>query len=165
MQNWLLELFGSRELNALFWLANASTVPFWVLMIFYPDSRLAKGICRLWLAPPILGFFYLYLLYLANDLTGLPELRDLEAKSVRRFWNHPVLFIALWMHKLVMDLFVGIWIARFAALKRWEIQFELILIWLLGPVGMAAFAIRYWIASAISWRQRDSGKKAKRRSG
>lgn len=153
MQVWLLEFFGSRELNTLFWLATASTAPFWLLMIGWPSSRVTRLVCRLWLAPPLLGVFYAYLLFLADDLTGLPRLQGVEMRNVRSYWAHPILFIALWMHRLVVDLFVGVWISRFGRAKAWEIRIELILVWLLGPIGMAVFAVRYWIAKAVSLRR------------
>ncbi len=150
MAIWLVEYFGSRELNTLFWIATASSAPFWLLMLLAPRSRATAALCRLWLAPPLLGVFYLYLFYLANDVTGLPRLEGVEMKSVRRFWAHPILFIALWMHRLAMDLFVGIWISRFGRFRGWEVRVELVLVWLLGPVGALVFAGRYWIAAAVS---------------
>ncbi|MDQ8180741.1 ABA4-like family protein [Pelagicoccus sp. SDUM812005] len=155
MAIWLVEYFGSRELNTLFWVATASSAPFWLLMLVWPRSRLTNTLCRLWLAPPLLGVFYLYLFYLAYDVTGLPRLEGVEMKNVRRFWAHPILFIALWMHRLTMDLFVGIWISRFARFRGWEVRFELVLVWLLGPIGTLFFAARYWVATLIGkWRSR-----------
>ena len=147
MTVWLVEFFGSRELNVLFWIATASSAPFWLLMLLLPRSQATRWLCRLWLAPPLLGLFYLYLFYLANDVTGLPDLKGVEMRKVRRYWAHPILFIALWMHRLTMDLFMGIWIARFARHRAWNVRFELLLVWVAGPVGALAFAIRYWIAS------------------
>lgn len=99
--------------------------------------------------------FYIYLLYLANDLTGLPKLQGIEMKNMRRFWSHPILFIALWMHRLAMDLFVGIWIARFARFRAWEVRLELLLVWLLGPIGAMVFAVRYWVASVLVKLRRE----------
>ncbi|MDQ8205276.1 abscisic acid-deficient protein Aba4 family protein [Pelagicoccus sp. SDUM812003] len=146
MKVWLVEFFGSRELNYLFWVATLATTPFWLLMLFWPKSRAARWLCQLWVGPPLLGVFYLYLLYLADDLTGLPVLDGVEMKSVRRYWAHPILFIALWMHRLAVDLFVGIWIARFGRARNWEVRGELVLVWLAGPIGMLVFAGRYWLA-------------------
>ena len=149
MNVWLVEFFGSRELNTLFWIATASSAPFWILMIACPQAAITRAVCRLWLAPPLLGLFYLYLLYLTNDITGIPKLQGVEMKNVRRFWAHPILFIALWMHRLAMDLFVGIWIARFARLQAWEVRIELLLVWLFGPIGAMVFAVRYWVATLL----------------
>ncbi|EDY81015.1 hypothetical protein VDG1235_632 [Verrucomicrobiia bacterium DG1235] len=159
MNIWLVEFFGSKELNTLFWLATASSAPFWVLMLGWPRSRVTHAVCRLWLAPPLLGLFYLYLLWLANDITGLPRLDGVEMKNVRRFWAHPILFIALWMHRLAMDLFVGIWISRFARLRSWEVRLELLLVWLAGPFGALVFAVRYWVATILARVRRVSDEK------
>lgn len=161
MTVWLVEYFGNKELNTLFWIATASSAPFWMLMLFAPRSQATAVICRLWLAPPLLGVFYLYLFYLANDVTGLPRLDGVEMKSVRRFWAHPILFIALWMHRLAMDLFVGIWISRFARFRSWDVRIELLLVWLLGPIGVMVFAARYWAAALWGkWRSRNEDSPA-----
>ncbi|MBK1879210.1 abscisic acid-deficient protein Aba4 family protein [Pelagicoccus mobilis] len=157
MSTWMVEFWGSEELNLLFWIATASSAPFWVLMLVWPKAKVTRVLCRLWLAPPLLGLFYLYLLYLANDVTGLPKLEGVEMKNVRRFWAHPILFIALWMHRLVMDLFVGIWIARFARFRAWEVRIELLLVWLLGPLGAMVFAVRYWISVLLGKIERKRG--------
>lgn len=154
MPVWLLEIFGNRALNQLFWLATAVSAPFWLLMIGFPHARVTRLVCRQWLAPPLLGLFYGYLFYLAYRITGLPELEDVGMKSVRRFWGHPILFIALWMHRLTMDLFVGIWIHRFAEGRRWDVRLELILVWIGGPIGAFVFALRYWFARAMAWRRK-----------
>lgn len=159
MNIWLVEYFGSKELNTLFWITTASSAPFWLLMIFWPRSRVTAALCRLWLAPPLLGACYLYLLYLADDVTGLPRLDGVEMKNVRKFWAHPILFIALWMHRMAMDLFVGIWISRFGRFRGWEVRFELLLVWLLGPVGAMVFAVRYWAAALVS-RYRKAQEKS-----
>lgn len=155
MNIWLIEFFGNKELNTLFWIATGSSAPFWILMICFPRAVVTRAVCRLWLAPPLLGVLYLYLLYLANDLTGLPKLEGVEMKNVRRFWAHPILFIALWMHRLAMDLFVGIWISRFARFRTWEVRFELLLVWLFGPIGAMVFAVRYWVATVLSKFRRE----------
>jgi len=149
MNVWLVEVFGNKELNTLFWVATASSAPFWLMMLLLPKAAVTRMVCRLWIAPPLLGLFYLYLLYLANDITGIPRLEGVEMKNVRRFWAHPILFIALWMHRLAMDLFVGIWIARFARFRSWEVRIELLLVWLAGPAGVMAFAARYWVSALL----------------
>lgn len=146
MTIWLVEFLGSRELNALFWIATASSAPFWLLMLFLPNSGATRWLCRLWVAPPLLGLYYLYLFYLANDVTGLPDLKGVDMRNVRKYWAHPILFIALWMHRLTMDLFVGIWIARFGRYRGWNVKVELLLVWLTGPLGATVFAVRYWVA-------------------
>jgi hypothetical protein len=76
-----------------------------------------------------------------------------------RFWALLILLIALWMHRLAMDLFVGICIARF---RGWEVRFELALGWLFGPLGTLVFAARYGVAViAGKWRSRRRASLAR----
>ncbi|MEM9160080.1 MAG: ABA4-like family protein, partial [Verrucomicrobiota bacterium] len=141
--------FGNRELNRLFWAATLSTAPVWSLMLLFPRSKVARFLCREWIAPPAMGVVYVYLFYLAQNITGLPRIDDVEMTSVRKFWSHPILFIALWMHRMTLDLFVGISMYRLGRYRKREVRLELALTWLLGPVGMMVFAIRYWIAESL----------------
>lgn len=156
MKTWLVEVFANGQLNRLFWLTTACSAPFWVMMIGFPQTSWTRRLCRLWLAPPLLGAAYVYLLYLAYTITGVPEVQDVEMKTVRRFWGHPILFIALWMHRMALDLFVGTWIYQFGRVRGWNVRVELALVWIAGPAGVAAFAARYWIMLFLV-RTRRSG--------
>ena len=44
---------------------------------------------------------------------------------------------------------IGIWIARFARFRSWEVRIELLLVWLVGPAGVMAFAARYWVSALL----------------
>ncbi|MCZ6673913.1 MAG: DUF4281 domain-containing protein [Verrucomicrobia bacterium] len=145
MPVWIVELFGEARLNLLFWIITASTAPFWVLMIFFGQVRWVKSICHPWLVPPLLGGLHIYSLYLLFTITSVPEVPEASMKGVREFWFQPFLFLSLWAHRMILDLFCGMMLNRAKGGQSWAGKVSLLLIWILGPIGLMIFAARYWI--------------------
>ena len=145
MPVWIVEFFGEARLNYLFWSITASTAPFWVLMIVFGRYRWVKNLCHPWLVPPLLGGIYIYCIFLVFTVTSTPEVPDATMKGVRAFWTHPFLFMALWTHRMIFDLFCGMMLSRQEEGQGIAGKLSLLLIWILGPIGLMAFAIRYWV--------------------
>lgn len=144
MSVWIVELFGEARLNNLFWLISLSTAPFWLIMLLFGKYNWAKSLCHPWLIPPLLGGLYLYCIYLLFTVTAAPEVPEVTLKGIRKFWNHPFLFMALWAHRVIIDLFCGMMLNRTQEGHGRAGKLSLLLVWLLGPIGLMVFAIRYW---------------------
>ncbi len=142
MPVWVIELFGSQQLNQAFWLINGMVAPFWILMILFPYNKWIRWICHPFFVPALLGLFYLYLVYLLITVTGIPPLAGLEVRALRRFMDHPIVFLVIWAHYMTVDLFLGMAIYQHAVRRRITVPFELILSWLFGPAGLVAYMIR-----------------------
>ena len=155
---WIVELFGEARLNLLFWIITGSTAPFWVMMIFFGRYHWVKQFCHPWLIPPLMGGLYLYCIYMLFTVTASPEVPDATMKSMRLFWSHPFLFMALWAHRMIFDLFCGMMLNRTKEGEGWTGKLSLLLIWLLGPIGLMIFAVRYW----ASFNERLPKKKQRK---
>ena len=141
----LLATFFTIEMIYL-WL-NIGIIPFWIILLFFPQSK----ICGLFVTSIfpilILGSVYFYLLYyfLASgyDLSenfslylGLYYLRDL-------FENEFFLMI-FWVHFLAMNLFCGSWILRDSQklyMSKFLVFFPIVITYFVGPIGVFI----YWI--------------------
>ena len=141
----LLQTFFTIEMIYL-WL-NVGIIPFWIILLFFPQSK----ICGLFVTSIfpilILGSVYFYLLYyfLASgyDLSenfslylGLYYLRDL-------FENEFFLMI-FWVHFLAMNLFCGSWILRDSQklyMSKFLVFFPIVITYFVGPIGVFI----YWI--------------------
>ena len=145
MPVWIVEFFGEARLNQLFWIITASTAPFWVLMLFYGQRSWVKAVCHPWLVPPLLGGLHLYTLYLLLTITRAPEVPDVTMKGIREFWMQPFLFLSLWAHRVILDLFCGMMLNRTKEGEGMAGKLSLLLIWLLGPIGLMVFGLRYWL--------------------
>ena len=141
----LLATFFTIEMIYL-WL-NIGVIPFWLILLFFPQSK----ICGLFVTSIfpilILGSVYFYLLYyfLASGYDfsenfslymGLYYLRDL-------FENELFLMI-FWIHFLAMNLFCGSWILRDSQklyMSKFLVFFPIVITYFVGPIGVFI----YWI--------------------
>ena len=137
--------------------ANWGVIPFWLLLIFFPNYQITNFFVQSIIAPLLLGAGYAYLSYtvfidgkifdgfeLYNGIDGLYSM----------FANETLLLI-FWLHFLSISLFVGAWIVRDS--KRFFIPKivtipSLILTYFSGPIGLAVYwFIRIFFAKKISF--------------
>jgi hypothetical protein len=142
MPVWMVELFGSAQLNRAFWMMNLAVTPFWLAMILFPGNELVRKLSHPFFVPALLGLVYLYAVYLLVTVTGIPPLAGLELKAMRNFVNHPLVFLVVWAHYLAVDLFLGMSIYRDAAARKIPVPVELVLCWIFGPLGLMAYVLR-----------------------
>jgi hypothetical protein len=142
MPVWVIELFGNAELNRAFWMMNFAVMPFWALMIFLPRQRWVQTLSNPFFVPVLFGLVYLYAIYLLVNITGVPPLAGLEVRAMRKFVDHPLVFLVVWAHYLAVDLFLGMTIFQDATRRKILVPLELLLCWVLGPLGLLAYVLR-----------------------
>ena len=138
------------------WL-NIGIIPFWLMLIFFPNSKLGSIFVSSIFPIFILGAVYIYILYnfllidynFLNNFNlylGINELKDL-------FSNHEFLII-FWIHFLAINLFCGSWMSRDAnrlLISKYIIFFPLIITYFIGPLGVFIYwIIRIFYAKKIS---------------
>ena len=138
------------------WL-NIGVIPFWLMLIFFPNSKLGSIFVSSIFPIFILGAVYIYILYNFllidyhflknfNLYLGINELKDL-------FYNHEFLII-FWIHFLAINLFCGSWMSRDAnrlLISKYIIFFPLIITYFIGPLGVFIYwIIRIFYAKKIS---------------
>ena len=128
------------------WL-NFGVLPFWLILIFFPQSK----ICKIFISSifPIIIFslIYSYLIYIIfkdeYDFLGNFSLYVKFANLLSLFENSYFL-ILFWIHFLAINLFCGGWMVndyqKFNMPKA-LIFFPLILTYFVGPLGIFV----YWI--------------------
>ena len=150
-----IAIFFSIEMIYL-WL-NIGVIPFWFILIFFPQSK----ICGLFVTSIfpflILGSIYIYLFYyffnsgydffeFFNLYLGLYELGDL--------YENEAFLILFWLHFLSINLFCGSWIVRDSQklyISKFLIVFPLIITYFIGPLGIFIYwLIRIFFAKRIS---------------
>ena len=150
-----IAIFFSIEMIYL-WL-NIGIIPFWVILIFFPQSK----ICGLFVTSIfpflILGSIYIYLFYyffnsgydffeFFNLYLGLYKLGDL--------YENEAFLILFWLHFLSINLFCGSWIVRDSQklyISKFLIVFPLIITYFIGPLGIFIYwLIRIFFAKRIS---------------
>lgn len=141
MPAWMIETFGNRDMTLLFWGLALAPAPWWVAMIFLPPGRSVERWASPWVWP---GLFTVPVVLLLGKLLeyGASPPAEVDYAGARTFLQHPLVFLMLWAGYQAGILFVGMSVYREARRVGIRASVELLLVWLLGPVGLAVFAVR-----------------------
>ena len=150
-------LLNLLTLENIYLIANWGIVPFWLLLIVFPNHQVTNFFIQSIIVPLLLGTGYVYLsynIYLDGNILGGFELyRGLDG-LYSMFANESLLLI-FWLHFLAISLFAGAWIVRDARkffIPKIVIIPSLILTYLTGPVGLVFYwFIRIFFAKKISF--------------
>jgi hypothetical protein len=132
-------------------LVNLLVLPVWACMILFPRLRFTqKLVTAYWYYLALAG---LYLLFLMVAIVTAAEGFGFDFATLQRAVASEWGFVAVWTHLVIFDLFVGVWIFRDA--KYWGVNptWCLVLTFLAGPLGLAAY---------ILWRQRKARNERER---
>ena len=128
------------------WL-NIGVLPFWLILVFFPQSQICKVFITSIFPFIILSFAYGYLTYLffnqGYDFISNFELY-LGLDSISNLFNDKSFLILFWTHFLSINLFCGGWIANDSqkfGINKIILFFPLIITYFIGPIGL----ILYWI--------------------
>ena len=137
-------------------IANWGIIPFWLLLIFFPNYQITNFLSQSVIAPLLLATGYIYLSYTiyneGNIFDGFELYSGLD--GLYSMFANEVLLLIFWLHFLAISLFVGAWIVRDS--KRYLIPKivtipSLILTYFTGPVGLVIYwFFRIFFAKKIS---------------
>ncbi len=138
------------------WL-NFGVLPFWFVLIFFPQSRISGLLASSIFPFIILGYVYIYLIYQFFS-EGYDFLQNFELYL--NFYNLANLFeneeflILFWTHFLSINLFCGAWIVRDSQkyfMSKYLNFIPLVVTYFVGPVGIVLYwIIRIFFAKKIS---------------
>ena len=128
------------------WL-NIGVIPFWLMLIFLPNSKLGSIFVSSIFPIFILSGAYIFIIYKSylgsydfyNNFSlylGINNLSDL-------FTNKEFIII-FWIHFLAINLFCGSWMSRDASkllITKYIMFFPLVITYFIGPLGIFI----YWI--------------------
>ena len=138
------------------WL-NIGVIPFWMVLIFLPNSKLGSFFVSSIFPIFILSGAYIFIIYKsylgAYDFDsnfslylGIDNLSDL-------FSNQEFL-IVFWIHFLAINFFCGSWMSRDGSrllISKYLMFFPLITTYLVGPLGVFIYwIIRMFYAKKVS---------------
>ena len=137
--------------------ANWGVIPFWLLLIFFPNYQITNFFVQSIIAPLLLGAGYAYLSYMVfidgNIFDGFELYNGID--GLYSMFANETLLLIFWLHFLSISLFVGAWIVRDS--KRFFIPKivtipSLILTYFSGPIGLAVYwFFRIFFAKKISF--------------
>ena len=137
-------------------IANWGVIPFWLLLIFFPNHKLTSFFTQSVIAPLLLAIGYAYLSYAiyleGNLLDGFELYNGLD--GLYSMFANEVLLLIFWLHFLAISLFAGAWIVRDS--KRYFIPKAItipsvILTYFTGPIGLVIYwFMRIFFAKKVS---------------
>ena len=150
------DLLNFLNYENIYLIANWGVIPFWLLLIFFPNYQITNFLSQSVIAPLLLATGYIYLSYTiyheGNIFDGFELYSGLD--GLYSMFANEVLLLIFWLHFLAISLFVGAWIVRDS--KRYLIPKivtipSLILTYFTGPVGLVIYwFFRIFFAKKIS---------------
>ena len=126
---------------------NLGVLPFWFILIVFPQSHLSRIFVTSIFPFIILSGVYIFILYksylIGYDFDGNFSLYLGLSKLSRLFEDHLYIMI-FWTHFIAINLFIGGWIVKDSqkfAINKVLMAVPLIVTYLIGPLGL----ILYWI--------------------
>ena len=138
------------------WL-NFGILPFWLVLIFFPQSSICKYLVTSIFPYLILSILYVYLIFdnyqneynfLANFnlYMGIDELTNL--------FNNEAFLITFWVHFLAVNLFCGSWIVKDSlklTMHKLFVLIPLLITYFIGPLGLLIYwMLRIFFAKRLS---------------
>ena len=126
---------------------NIGVLPFWILIIFFPQSHLCKYLATSIFPIFLLSAAYIFILFKAYlgsfDFANNFSLY-LGLSSVSELFRDDYYLLMFWTHFVAVNLFIGGWILNDAQklyVNKILLAFPLIVTYLIGPIGIFI----YWI--------------------
>lgn len=138
--------------DTVYTLINAAVLPFWLLLLVAPHSRVTNLAVHSGLVPILLGAVYVFYL-LTSIIGGGAEGASMNSlQGLLIVFSDPDTLVGAWSHYLIFDLFVGAWLVRDAKrqnIHHLAIVIPLTLTLMAGPLGLALY-----LAIRGIWRRR-----------
>ena len=126
---------------------NLGVLPFWLILFFFPQSKICKIFTTSIFPIFIFSLIYLYIIYLIfrYDYDFLNNFRlYLGMKELSNLFSDNSFLILFWIHVLAINLFCGAWIVN--DYQKYNISkilmfFPILITYFIGPLGIFV----YWI--------------------
>ena len=144
-----ISAFFSTEMIYL-WL-NLGVIPFWVILIFFPQSKICNYIVVSIFPFFLLSLVYSYLLYLFY-MTGYNYNQNfslyLGLDNLRSLFSENAFLLLFWIHFLGVNLFCGCWIVKDSQkfnISKYVNFVPLFITYFIGPIGL----FLYWLIRVV----------------
>ena len=154
MINDLIDILSYQNI---YLIANWGIIPFWLLLIFFPNHGVTNFFVQSIVAPFLLAGAYGFIAYNifleGNTLDGFELYSGLD--GLYSMFANEAFLLVFWIHFLAISLFLGAWISRDSQrymVPRLFVIISLILTYFSGPVGLLIYwFIRIFFAKKISF--------------
>ena len=151
------QIYNYFTIEMLYYWVNLGVMPFWLILIFFPQSHICRYLVTSIFPIFVLSGAYVFMLYKSYiysfDFYGNFELY-LGIESISGLFSDKTFLMMFWIHFISINLFTGGWIVRDSqkfAINKILIIIPLIIIYLIGPLGIFVYwLIRIFHAKSIN---------------
>ena len=141
------QIYNYFTIKILYYWVNFGVLPFWLILIFFPQSNL----CRYFVTSifPILLLSGAYIFMLYKSYLGSYEFLSnfdlyLNISYLSNLFSNENFLIIFWIHFVSINLFTGGWIVKDSqkfGISKIILFLPLVITYLIGPLGI----LIYWI--------------------
>ena len=151
------QIYTYFTIETLYMWINLGVLPFWFVLIVFPQSHLSRILVTSIFPFFILSGVYIFILYksylIGYDFDGNFTLYLGLSELSRLFEDHLYIMI-FWTHFIAINLFIGGWIVKDSqkfSINKVLLAIPLIVIYFIGPIGLFLYwIIRIFYAKRIS---------------
>ena len=151
------QIYTYFTIETLYMLVNLGVLPFWFILIIFPQSHLSRIFVTSIFPFFILSGVYIFVLY-KSYLTGYDFDSNftlyLGLNELSRLFEDHLYIMIFWTHFIAINLFIGGWIVKDSqkfSINKVLMTVPLIVTYLIGPIGLFLYwLIRIFYAKRIS---------------
>ncbi len=141
------EIYNYFTVEMLYYWVNLGVLPFWLILIFFPQSNLSKYFITSIFPIFILSGAYIFVLY-KSYLNSYDFINNfslyLGINKLSNLFDDKSYLMMFWIHFISINLFTGGWIVKDSnkfSINKIFLAIPLIITYLIGPIGL----LLYWL--------------------
>ena len=141
------QIYNFFTVEMLYFWVNLGVLPFWLILIFFPNSKFCKIFVTSIFPTFILSGAYIFMLY-KSYISSYDFISNfnlyLGIDNLLSLFSYKTFLLMFWIHFVSINLFVGGWIVRDSQkllMNKLLVILPLIITYLIGPLGLFI----YWI--------------------
>ena len=151
------EIYNYFTVEMLYYWVNLGVLPFWFILIFFPQSKLSKYFITSIFPILILSGAYIFILY-KSYLNSYDFVNNfslyLGIDKLSNLFEDNFYLMIFWIHFISINLFTGGWIVNDSqkfSVNKILLAIPLIVTYLIGPIGLFLYwLIRIFYAKNLS---------------
>tara|TARA_B100001113_G_scaffold311209_1_gene274919 strand:+ start:113 stop:586 length:474 start_codon:yes stop_codon:yes gene_type:complete len=141
------EIYNYFTIEMLYHWVNLGVLPFWIILIFFPQSNLSRYFATSIIPIFLLAGTYIFILY-KSYLSSYDFINNfslyLGIQNLSELFENELYLMMFWTHFIAINLFTGGWIVKDSQkfnINKFLIAVPLIVTYLIGPIGL----LFYWL--------------------
>ena len=151
------QIYNYFTIEMLYYWVNLGVLPFWLILIFFPQSHICRYLVTSIFPIFILSGAYVFVLY-KSYIGSYDFIRNFDLyigiNNISDLFSDKTFLIMFWIHFISINLFTGGWIVRDSqklAINKILVIVPLLITYFIGPLGIFIYwLIRIFHAKSIN---------------